>query len=132
MRSFYKEGRKLAELFSDVDLVLMPSGTEAFGLTALEALSADVPNLITHNSGLSQAPKEVPLGHRCVVHQQADWAEKIKQAGKNLKTGLDEASMLRDKYKEKCSRRDQCAAFVKKLMALHSGWNINFVCLYLV
>ena len=82
MRSFYKEGRKLAELFSDVDLVLMPSGTEAFGLTALEALSADVPNLITHNSGLSQAPKEVPLGHRCVLHQQADWAEKIKQAGK--------------------------------------------------
>ena len=62
----------------------MPSGTEAFGLTALEALSAGVPNLITHNSGSSQAPKEAPLGHRCVVHKQADWPEKIKQAGKKI------------------------------------------------
>ena len=40
MRSFYKERRKLARLFLEVDLVLMASGTEAFGLTALEALSA--------------------------------------------------------------------------------------------
>ena len=82
VRSFNKERTKLAQVFSKVDLVLMPSGTGAFGLTALEALSAGVPILITHNSGLSQAPKEVLLGHRCVVHQQADWAEKIKQAGK--------------------------------------------------
>ena len=121
VRSIYKERRKLAELFLEVDLVLMPSGTEAFGLTALEALSAGVPILITHNSGLAEALKEVPLGHRYIVHQEANWAEKIKQARKNLKTGLDEASMLRDKYKEKYCWQDQCAAFVKKLRALHSG-----------
>ena len=84
VRSFYTERGKLSQLFLEVDLVLMPSGTEAFGLAALEALSAGVPNLITHNSGSSQAPKEAPLGHRCVVHQQADWAEKIKQAGKKI------------------------------------------------
>ena len=121
VRSFYKERKKLAQLFLEVDLVLLPSGTEAFGLTALEALSAGVPILITHNSGLAEALKEVPLGHRYIVHQEANWAEKIKQARKNLKTGLDEASMLRDKYKEKYCWQDQCAAFVKKLRALHSG-----------
>ena len=121
VRSFYKERKKLAQLFLEVDLVLLPSGTDAFGLTALEALSAGVPILITHNSGLAEALKEVPLGHRYIVHQEADWVEKIKQARKNLKTRLDEASMLRDKYKEKYCWWDQCAAFVKKLRALHSG-----------
>ena len=55
VRSFYKERGQLAQLFSEVDLVLMPSGTETFGLTALEALSACVPILITHNSGLAEA-----------------------------------------------------------------------------
>ena len=90
VRSFYTERGKLAQLFLEVDLVLMPSGTEAFGLAALEALSAGVPILITHNSGLAEALKEVPFGRGCIVHQEADWA-------------------------------DQCAAFVKKLRALHSG-----------
>ena len=128
VRSFYKERRKLAQLFLEVDLVLMPSGTEAFGLTALEALSAGVPILITHNSGLAEALEKVPSGHGCIVHQEADWAEKIKQARKNLETGLYEASMLRDKYKEKYSWWDQCAAFVEKLRTLHSGCLI--ICLY--
>ena len=128
VKSFYKERRKLAQLFLEVDLVLMPSGTEAFGLTALEALSAGVPILITHNSGLAEALEKVPSGHGCIVHQEADWAEKIKRVRKNLKTGLDEASLLRDKYKEKYSWWDQCAAFVKKLRTLHSGCLI--ICLY--
>ena len=128
VKSFYEERRKLAQLFLEADLVLMPSGTEAFGLTALEALSAGVPILITHNSGLAEALKEVTSGHGCIVHQEADWAEKIKRVRKNLKTGLDEASMLRDKYKEKYSWWDQCAAFVEKLRTLHSGCLI--ICLY--
>lgn len=62
VRSFYKERRKLAQLFSEVDLVLMPSGTEAFGLSALEALSAGVPILVTHNSGLAEALEKVLFG----------------------------------------------------------------------
>ena len=128
VKSFYEERRKLAQLFLEADLVLMPSGTEAFGLTALEALSAGVPILITHNSGLAEALKEVTSGHGCIVHQEADWAEKIKRVRKNLKTGLDEASLLRDKYKEKYSWWDQCAAFVEKLRTLHSGCLI--MCFY--
>ena len=107
VRSFYKERRKLAQLFLEVDLVLMPSGTEAFGLTALEALSAGVPILITHNSGLTEALEEVPFGRRCVVYQADNWAEQIKQTRKNLKTGSDKASMLRDKYIEKYCWPDQ-------------------------
>ena len=121
VRSFYKERRKLAQLFLEVDLVLMPSGTEAFGLTALEALSAGVPILITHNSGLAEALEKVPFGRRCIVGQADDWAEQIKQAQKHLRTVLAEASTLRNNYKEKYCWQDQCTAFVMKLWALQSG-----------
>ena len=121
VRSFYKEKRKLAQLFLEVDLILMPSGTEAFGLTALEALSAGVPILVAHNSGLAEALEEVPFGHRCIVDQADDWVEQIKQARKHVRTGLVEASTLRGKYKEKYCWMDQCAAFVTKLRVLHSG-----------
>ena len=131
VRSFYKERRKLAQLFLEVDLVLMPSGTEAFGLTALEALSAGVPILITHNSGLAEALEEVPFGRKCIVDPADDWADQIKQVRKHLKTGLVEASTLRNNYKEKYCWMDQCAAFVMKLRALHSGKNVNFACIYL-
>ena len=131
VRSFYKERRKLALLLSEVDLVLMPSATEAFGLTALEALSAGVPILITHNSGLAEALEKVPFGRRCIVYQVDDWAEQIKQIRTHQKTGLEEARMLRDKYGEKYCWMDQCAAFVRKLWALHSGRNIYLIYIYL-
>ena len=118
----FNEGRtKLAQLFSKVDLVLMPAGTGAFGLTALEALSAGVPILITHNSGLAEALEEVPLGHGCIVDQESDWVVQIKRARNHLKTRFEEARMLRNMYEEKYCWRDQCAAFVKRLRALHSG-----------
>ena len=121
VRSFYTERGKLAQLFLEVDLVLMPSGTEAFGLTALEALSAGVPILITHDSGLAEALEEVTFGHGCIVDQAAAWAKQIRRARKHKKTRLEEASMLRDMYKEKYCWQDQCTAFVKRLRALHSG-----------
>ena len=121
VKSFNQERTNLAQLFSKVDLVLMPSGTGAFGLTALEALSAGVPILITQNSGLAEALEEVPLGYGCILGQAADWAEQIKRVQKHLETRLKGARMLCNNYKEKYSWIDQCAAFVKKLRALHSG-----------
>lgn len=121
VRSFYKERGKLAELFLEVDLVLMPSGTEGFGLAALEALSAGVPILITNNSGMAEALKKVPLGCSCIVNSEADWTEEIKKVRENLEVRLEEARMLRDGYKKKYCWRNQCADFVEKLRTLHSG-----------
>ena len=121
VRSFNKERTNLAQLFSEVDLVLMPSGTGAFGLTALEALSAGVPILINHDSGLAEALEEVTFGHACIVDQEPDWVVQIKRAREHRKTRLEEAGMLRDMYEEKYCWQDQCAAFVKRLRALLSG-----------
>ncbi|XP_066014665.1 D-inositol 3-phosphate glycosyltransferase-like isoform X3 [Pocillopora verrucosa] len=121
VRSFNKERTNLAQLFSEVDLVLMPSGTGAFGLTALEALSACVPILINHDSGLAEALEEVTFGHACIVDQADDWVVPIKRAREHRKTRLEEARMLRDMYEKKYCWGDQCAAFVKRLRALLSG-----------
>ena len=40
----------------------MPSRTEGFGLTALEALSAGLPILVSGNSGFAHALRHLPSG----------------------------------------------------------------------
>ena len=71
---------KLADLFCEVDLAVMPSRTEGFGLAALEALSAGLPVLVSGNTGLSEALKKVPHGSSCVVESEdpKDWASAMR------------------------------------------------------
>ena len=80
MRGFDESREQLAWLFCEVDLVIMPSRTEGFGLAALEALSAGLPVLVSGNSGLGKALKKVPYGSGCVVKAEdpKDWANAIR------------------------------------------------------
>ncbi|KAL9956873.1 hypothetical protein ACROYT_G038423 [Oculina patagonica] len=119
VRRFYKDRKQLAHFFCEVDLLLMPSGTEAFGIAALEALSEGVPLLLTSNSGLADALREVPLGPQCIVDPNANWAKEIKKAWNNLKTRQEEAKILCERYKEKYSWKEQCAALVEKMQSMH-------------
>ena len=64
VRRFNESREKLADLFCEVDLAIMPSRSEGFGVAALEALSAGLPVLVSGNSGLAGALKKVPHGHR--------------------------------------------------------------------
>ena len=125
VRRFYKDRKQLANFLSEADLLLMPSGTEAFGLVALEALSADLPILVTSNSGIAEALREVPLGSQCIVDSEADWAKKIKEAWKGIKVRQDEAKFLCERYKEKYSWEKQCATLVKKMQSMFSGRNMS-------
>ena len=52
----------LKRLFKEVDLVVMPSRTEGFGLAGLEALSAGLPVLVSRNSGFGDSLRRVPFG----------------------------------------------------------------------
>jgi len=52
VRKFVQSKERLKEFFCEVDLAIMPSGTEGVGLTALEALSAGLPILVSGSSGL--------------------------------------------------------------------------------
>ena len=52
VRGLAEDRETLKRLFQEVDLIVMPSRSEGFGLTGLEALSAGLPVLVSCNSGL--------------------------------------------------------------------------------
>ena len=87
VRCFNESREQLARLFCEVDLAIMPSRTEGFGLAALEALSAGLPVLVSGNSGLGEALQEVSFGPYCVVESEdpKDWANAIRGARKKKK-----------------------------------------------
>ena len=98
-----KDREQLAKQFCQADLVIMPSRTEAFGLAALEALSAGLPVLVSGNSGIGKALKKVPCGSNCVVNDEdpVKWAEAIKAVcRKDREVRWEEAILLRQKYAE--------------------------------
>lgn len=50
----FVKGEELEELFSVADLYVMPSVSEPFGITALEAISFDTPVIISKQSGVAE------------------------------------------------------------------------------
>ena len=123
-----KEREQLAEQFCQADLVIMPSRTEGFGLAALEALSAGLPVLVSHNSGIGEALKKVPYGSNFVVNSEFNdedpvkWAEAIKVlCRKERKVRLKEAILLRQNYAETYQWEGQCSILVEKMLELIRG-----------
>ena len=123
-----KDREQLAKQFCQADLVIMPSRTEGFGLAALEALSAGLPVLVSHNSGIGKALKEVPYGSNCVVNLEFNdtdpmkWAEAIKAVCmKERKVRLEEAILLRQKYAETYQWEKQCSTLVEKMLQMFKG-----------
>ena len=113
-----KEREQLPRLFFGADLVIMPSRTEGFGLTALEALSAGLPVLVSGNSGLGQALKGVPNGENIVLNSEKprDWARKIKAVrGQKKEVRLEEAGELRQKYAKTYPWEKQCRRLVERM-----------------
>ena len=124
VRSFDDSREVLANLFCEVDLAIMPSRTEGFGITALEALSAGLPVLVSGNSGLGEALRKVPLGSQSVVDSEdsKDWAKEIKcvrQKGRELR--LSESRLLREEYLKKYSWEMPCKSLVIKMRNLVFG-----------
>ena len=121
----FKESREdVAKLFCEVDLSIMPSRTEGFGLTALEALSAGLPVLVSGNSGLGDALKKVPSGFSHVVDSEdpKEWAKAINIVRlKDREVRLKEANFLRNQYKSTYSWQEQCDCLVKKMLHLSFG-----------
>ncbi|CAH3044904.1 unnamed protein product, partial [Porites evermanni] len=104
VRGFVEDRESLRRLFQEVDLVVMPSRTEGFGLTGLEALSAGLPVLVSCNSGFGKALHSVPFGSTFVVNSEepADWASAIKTIlVKDRRSRLEEAETLCESYGKK-------------------------------
>ena len=121
----FKEDREqLANLFCEADLAIMPSRTEGFGLTGLEALSAGLPVLVSGNSGLGQALEEVPFGSPCVIDSEdpKEWTDAIRVIRQKKRTvRLKEATLLREAYAANYSWQRQCESLVEKMVNLLSG-----------
>ena len=121
VRSFDDSREVLADLFCEVDLAIMPSRTEGFGITALKALSARLPILVSGNSGLGEALKKVPFGQQCVVDSDdpKDWAREIKRVRQKYRdVRLSESNTLRKKYMKKYSWEELCKSLVIKMKKL--------------
>ena len=121
VRRFNESRERLAELFCEVDLAVMPSRTEGFGLAALEALSAGLPVLVSGNSGLAGALKKVPHGSSCVVTSDdpKDWASAIRAVrDKDREMRLGEFEIVRGAYAKKYSWKEQCDKLVERMKVI--------------
>ncbi|XP_067040159.1 D-inositol 3-phosphate glycosyltransferase-like isoform X3 [Acropora muricata] len=117
----FMEREALKQLFCEVDLVLMPSRTEGFGLTGLEALSAGLPVIVSKNSGFGEALGSIPNGPFFVMDPEypSTWTVAIKDMwDKDRKSRLDEVKALRDSYSERYSWPKQCKDLIEKMFEL--------------
>ena len=124
VRKFAQSKERLKELFCEVDLCIMPSRTEGFGLTALEALSAGLPILVSGNSGFGEALCTVPSGKSFVVESEdpGEWAKAIagiRQMERSVR--LQYIQQLRISYEEKFSWEKQCDNLVEKMRDMIHG-----------
>ena len=117
----FKDRKALKREFCEADLVLMPSRTEGFGLTALEAMSAGLPVIVSKNSGFGEALGRVPFGSSFVIDSEdtSAWTAAIKGIwNKDRQTRLDEIKVLRDSYGKRYSWSDQCKNLLEKIVGL--------------
>ena len=124
VRGFVEDRESLKRLFQEVDLVVMSSRTEGFGLTGLEALSAGLPVLVSHNSGFGEALYSIPFGPSFVVNSEdpADWTLAIQKFwDKDRKSRVEEVKMLRDLYGRKYNWAEQIKGLVNKMINLARG-----------
>ena len=124
VRAYMDEREGLKQLFCGVDLAIMPSRTEGFGLAALEALSAGLPVLVSANSGFGEALGKVPFGSGCVISSDdaGVWAEEIGKVMKKPRvTRLEESKSLLKNYAKKYNWQEQTKDLVEKIMAIREG-----------
>ncbi|XP_068685204.1 uncharacterized protein [Montipora foliosa] len=117
VRKFVQSRAGMRDLFCEVDLVIMPSKSEGFGLVALEALSAGLPILVGSNSGFARALEKVDFGDTCIIHsnEPAKWAKEIEGVRAKHKKRLSEMTSIRESYKEMFCWKEQCENLVEKL-----------------
>ena len=135
VRGFVQSRDDLKRWFHEVDLVLMPSRTEGFGLTGLEALSAGLPVLVSSNSGFGEALSKVPFGSSFVIDSEDPevWAAAIKKVwGKDREGRLDEAETLRTSYERKYSWANQSRDLLGKMISLLNGMTFSYLVIEVV
>ena len=123
VRSFVQNKERLKDLFCEVDLAIMPS-REGFGLTALEAMSAGLPILVSGNSGFGETLRGLTQGKSFVIDSDdpKEWAKAIDAIRQKPRIQrLEEIRRLREVYEEKFSWKRQCQLLVEKMWKMVYG-----------
>ena len=124
VRTYIETRERLKNQFSEVDLAIMPSRTEGFGLVALEAMSAGLPILVSNNSGFGEVLKKVRHGSQCVIDSDdaEEWKKNIEKVwNKDRELRLEEAEDLCNSYGKKYSWEKQCSVLVEKIKSMLNG-----------
>ena len=123
VREFVKSREGMKELFCEVDMVIMPSKSEGFGLVALEALSAGLPILVGGNSGFARAIEDISLGSYSIVESEdpAEWAEAIQDVRDRHRVVLQENKILKEHYSKEYCWKTQCEELVDRLWKMVYG-----------
>ena len=130
VRGFVEDRESLRSLFQEVDLAVMPSRTEGFGLTGLEAMSAGLPVLVSSNSGFGEALCSVTFGSASVIESEDPtvWTAAIKKVwSKDRTCRLKEAVTLRDNYGMEYNWTKQIKELVDRMISLTHGRNVNYI-----
>ena len=124
VRKFVQCRSGIKELLCEVDLAIMPSKSEGFGLVALEALSAGLPVLVASNSGFASAIRDLPLGACSIVDSDdpAKWAKAIERVCVRHGVCLKEIKMLSECYGKEYVWKTQCKALVERLWGMISDY----------
>lgn len=133
VRKYLENRENLAKLFCEANLAIIPSRTEGFGLTALEALSACLPFLVSQNSGFGEALAKVPNGLSCVVDSEdpQHWAQAIKNVRlKKSETRREECQAVRRYYDEMYSWKKQCDKLVEQMISIVHGVYLTGISVY--
>ena len=128
VRGFIDDRESLKRLFQEVDLVVVPSRTEGFGLAGLEALSAGLPVLVSHSSGFGKALCSVPFGSSFVVDSEdpTDWTAAITNVwAKDRISRLEEVKTLRNSYGKKFNWAKQIRDVLHKMFSWTHGMNVK-------
>ena len=130
VKEFVGDRESLKSLLLQADLVVMPSRTEGFGLTGLEAMSAGVPVLVSRNSGFGEALRRTAFGSAFVIKSEDPtvWTAAIQEIwNKDRECRLEEAVHLRDFYGRKYNWAKQIKELVDKMISLTHGKNVNYI-----
>ena len=121
---FKKNTENWKRLLCQVQLAILTSRAEGFGTGILHALSADVPVLVSENTGLGMALKKLPSGAKYIIDSDEPqvWADRIKEVReKGAGKCSDDAKQLRKEYMEKYKKHEQCHTLVKKMLEMFPG-----------
>ena len=123
VRTFIENRDSLKDLLCEVDLAIMPSKSEGFGLVALEALSAGLPILVGSRSGFAKALENIPHGYSCIVYSDdpAEWAKAVEAVRVRHVMRLREIKALKASYGQMYSWRKQCDVLVERMRKMIYG-----------